>query len=116
MGHTPSPTPVNGDQVLDALAHRYRRIALSSLIERDERITLGELAENVAMGVEPARNARNGGLTERIAIQLHHYHLPKLAVLGLVEYEKNGHRMVRATSAGHDLEPLLTHEAIPESR
>lgn len=62
------------DAVFECLADRRRREVVAQLRDR-EAASLGELAENA------------DGRDERLALELHHRHLPKLADAGLVEYD-----------------------------
>jgi len=100
---TEVPTEFNLDRVHEILAHEYRRSTLTCLHERTERLSLEELAEYIAKDIEPAGNARYDELNERIRIQLHHSHLPKLAAGGFVEYDSETSHMVELTSDGREL-------------
>jgi hypothetical protein len=112
-----SASPVHDpDRVFGALAHRYRRSVLTALIERDERVPLAELAEHVATGGGPGGDARTVESTDRVAVLLHHVHLPKLDGFGLVDYDGEDDRSVELTPAGHAVEPLLSHELFDEPR
>lgn len=64
--------------------------------------SLGELAERIA-----ARNAEHHGDVERIAVALHHVHLPKLAAIGLVDYDP-GDRIVEARPELAHADPYLS--------
>lgn len=75
------------DQTLQLLADQHRRTVLLHLMENGkEPIALDELVREMR-----ERNlGRGDGQREpprRIATQLHHVHLPKLANGGLVEYD-----------------------------
>lgn len=110
MSSKPLSTTSHTSRVFAALAHQYRRVALSCLVEHDEWTTLDELAQYVAREVEPGGRAQNGELARGIAIQLHHAHLPKLEDAGLVEYGENSRRMVKVTAGGRDIETLVSEE------
>ncbi len=62
------------------LSERERQYAVHYLAENDVA-SLGELAESIARHGDVPDDA------ERIAVALHHSHLPKLATVGLVEYD-----------------------------
>lgn len=110
MSSKPLSTTSHTSRVFDALAHQYRRVALSCLVKHDEWTTLDELAEYVAMEVELRGRVQNGELARGIAIQLYHAHLPILENAGLVEYDENSRRLVKVTAGGRDLETLVSEE------
>jgi hypothetical protein len=72
------------DALFEILADDQRRHILTYLEERDEDVAaFSELIDHVA-------DERVGDPTddhERVAVRLHHAHLPKLADLDLVEYD-----------------------------
>ncbi|WP_336000655.1 DUF7344 domain-containing protein [Halorientalis halophila] len=75
-----------GDSTLDAcfelLAHRNRRLLLSTLAETgDDRLPLGVLTDQIV-------SKRVGAVDhESIVTELHHVHLPKLEAEGVLEYD-----------------------------
>jgi hypothetical protein len=84
-------------QAVDALEDPVRRQVLHDLDPEEGPVALSELAERLAspdvrsgaiIPTQP-RDAGPTGIdyTERVVIQLHHGHLPKLDDYGLVEYD-----------------------------
>lgn len=68
------------------LAAEHRRVALDILSERDAPVELEDLA-----GATAAREA-DGDIAdketvEKVALRLHHVHLPLLAQLGVIDYD-----------------------------
>ncbi|WP_224332990.1 DUF7344 domain-containing protein [Haloprofundus halobius] len=75
----------NWPQILSALSDQQCRRLLGYLHEKDgDIVSLGELTEYLAGG--EADSIEEFG-TDNVAISLHHIHLPKLANIGLVEYD-----------------------------
>jgi DNA-binding transcriptional ArsR family regulator len=71
------------DELFEVLADGHRRHALAYLADTDDGVAaFSELIEHVA-------DDSAGGSTdkERVAVGLHHSHLPKLADASLVEYD-----------------------------
>lgn len=87
---------------LDILGDPIRRQVLHDLDPEEGPVTLSDLADRVAnphvrgasavaVQSDDANDATATTVTsatERVAIQLHHVHLPKLADYGLVEYDR----------------------------
>ena len=71
---------------LSALEHEHRRIILQEL-EAESEATVDELAEAIT-GVE--RTSVDVREHERIKLDLHHRHLPKLSAVGLIDYDGGG--------------------------
>lgn len=73
------------------LAVKRRRLALAALEGRDGAVELQELAREVATreGIE----TEDGDAFERVAVTLHHVHLPKLAEAGILEYDPEARRV-----------------------
>jgi hypothetical protein len=74
------------DGALTAVADRRRRAVVRRLRARATGgATLEGLAESLAgtLGDDP----------DRVAVELHHRHLPKLDDLGVVEYDARSHRV-----------------------
>lgn len=97
---------VSVDRALDLLAERRRRYALYCLEDRDEPVSVDDLAAAVA------RMERDGdGISEdrcrRIELHLEHTHLPKADQTGLVEYDPTA-STVRLVDEPPAFEALLT--------
>ncbi|MBX0294039.1 DUF7344 domain-containing protein [Haloarcula nitratireducens] len=71
---------------IELLASRRRRTLLGLLVDADGAVTLGSLATAIA------QTERASGLgatpSHRIAVSLHHAHLPKLDAAGVVDYDR----------------------------
>lgn len=76
-------TERDGHRILSA---ERRRILLAVLADRSTPIGLEALAAAVGEEEEGADGVKPETV-ERIAITLHHNHLPKLAELGIVDYD-----------------------------
>lgn len=76
-------TVSNPDEMLRLLSDRYRRQILQILRKMPDRdVQLNELIDSLARGT-----TSNSERTDRIGVQLHHIHLPKLHEHGLIEYD-----------------------------
>lgn len=87
------------DAVLDALGHPIRREVLC-VLDSTPAVTRPQLVEQI-VGLDPRLEREPAG---RIAISLHHRHLPKLETANLVAVEDEG-RVVRR---GEHYLPLRT--------
>lgn len=91
------------DGVVDALADARRRAVLRTLFD-EESASLREVARGVARREHDGLPAE--GAVDRLKIALHHRHLPKLADVGLVEYER-GSRTVALTAEAASIRSVL---------
>lgn len=82
---SPPSTPV--DSLSELLADPHRRAALTCLAGRRAPVGLHALARQVLDSLGSARADSSAVDVERLAIALHHNHLPRLADSGLVEYD-----------------------------
>lgn len=82
------------DEMFGALAHRHRRRILSRLFERSPLDT-GEL---VPAGADDDDR-------ERLSVELHHCHLPKLDAEGFIEWDGEGE--VRRGPKFEAVEPFI---------
>lgn len=88
------------DGMIAVMADAVRKRLLSELASADDRRTLERLATDIAISPSNGRTEREDATAnERIAIALHHLHLPKLADHGLVEYDHRD-REARVTDKG----------------
>lgn len=98
------PLPV--DLIFDALSNERRQRALLHL-QHVERTTLVDLAEHVAAW---ENNTTIGSVTRearsRVYTGLYHSHVPRLADMGIVEYDRETD-MVSLTSAADAVVPYL---------
>lgn len=87
---TPSPTPQASndalDTVFDALSHPYRRRILTRLNDHNPRDEASFSTDSVADEVDD---------DERVAIDVHHRHLPKLAESGFIEWDREANVVTR---------------------
>lgn len=74
------------------LASERRRVALSVLAGRSTPVDLSELAATVAAR-ETDTDADDARAVERVAVALHHAHLPKLDDFGVVDYDPEARRV-----------------------
>ena len=75
------------------LASERRRIALDLLQGRTAPVDLTALAAGVAAR-EAGASAVDEGTIERVAVSLHHAHLPLMAGEGVLEYDADARRVV----------------------
>ncbi|WP_210424898.1 ArsR/SmtB family transcription factor [Halorussus halobius] len=89
------------DALFEALADQQRRRILAYLDDCEgDAATVADLTDGIAPGVDAASASSDSGddastgERERVATRLHHVHLPKLAEVGLVEFD-DGSGVVR---------------------
>ena len=92
------------DTVFDALAHSHRRAIISSLLERESGMTVDELVEDLL--AVPSPTADPGKAHSRVTVAVSHSHLPKLADMGLIEWDRD-QRFVEPTASLSTLRPVL---------
>jgi hypothetical protein len=76
----------------DLLSAERRRAALDVLADRSTAVALADLAVEVAereAGLDPT----NGDTVRRLEIELHHAHLPRMDDYGVVDYDRDTHRI-----------------------
>lgn len=74
------------------LAAERRRLVLTVLAERPPSVELEELTTEIAAR-EPGVDATDEETVERVALTLHHTHLPTLAEMGVVDYDLQTQRI-----------------------
>lgn len=74
------------------LASERRRVALEILTGRTDPVDLDDLAAGI-VGREDDVDAADEAAVERVAVQLHHMHLPKMAELGIIDYDPATNRI-----------------------
>jgi len=78
------------DACLRLVSNRHRRRVIHHLRhEATETTTVDELVDQLHSGDSPSKNGPPQD-REKLAIQLHHIHLPKLAVHGVVGFDHRG--------------------------
>ncbi|WP_440764988.1 DUF7344 domain-containing protein [Natronorubrum sp. DTA7] len=107
-------------RAFDLLADRRRRAVLEYLDDRDEPVSLIDLADHVTLeeqGLARGAIADCGdallGTRRRVRISLRHHHVPKLAAADVVESDLEANT-VSARDSGADL--LARLEATAEER
>lgn len=95
------------DAVFETLASERRRNALYVLYQSAGPLSVSTLAEEVA--------ELEGADAERVATALFHVHLPKLADIGVVEYDTDD-EAVRLTDLSERFRRYLTSAAEDERR
>lgn len=70
----------------ELLAVGRRRTTLDILADSNTPVELEELAATVAER-ENSQGIADKAIIERVAISLHHSHLPKMADLGIIDYD-----------------------------
>ena len=89
-GEMASTAELNESERHQLLGSERRRTTLEVLSRRLTPIGLDELAAAVA---ERETDASSEQHTERIRISLHHKHLPKMADMGVIDYDEESHRV-----------------------
>lgn len=85
----PSEHPIELDEVFGLLKNRRRRDVLRHLDENEADVRLGELAEQIAAReCEKSVSQINSQERKRVYVGLYQCHLPKLADVGAISYNK----------------------------
>ena len=78
------------DVIFELLKNRRRREVLSYLLEAEETVTLGELAEQIAAWENDTDvNALSSDQRKRVYVALYQTHLPKMDDAGIVDYDQD---------------------------
>ncbi len=78
------------DVIFELLKNRRRREVLSYLLETEQTVTLGELAEQIAAWENNTDiNALSSDQRKRVYVALYQTHLPKMDDAGIIEYDQN---------------------------
>ncbi len=78
------------DVIFELLKNRRRREVLAYLLESDETVTLGELAEQIAAWENDTEvSALSSDQRKRVYVALYQTHLPKMDDAGIVEYDQD---------------------------
>lgn len=85
-----SDEELSKDVIFELLKNRRRREVLAYLVETDDTVTLGELAEQIAAWEnETTVNALSSDQRKRVYVALYQTHLPKMDDAGIVEYDQD---------------------------
>lgn len=94
--------------VLELCQDRHRRIVLAVLASEDRSLTVRDLEKTILKYNHHASpTAVSEDESMRIRLSLHHVHLPKLAELSLVEYDRE-RGLVEPTARFDRLQPQLS--------
>ncbi|ELY48960.1 DUF7344 domain-containing protein [Natronolimnohabitans innermongolicus] len=78
------------DVIFELLKNRRRREVLAYLLESDDTVTLGELAEQIAAWENDTEvSALSSDQRKRVYVALYQTHLPKMDDAGIVEYDQD---------------------------
>ena len=91
-------TESNFDRVFDALGHQYRRRLLSTIDKAGTRDRDELFLKELTFGTDDR---------ERYTAQLVHVHLPKLAEMGYLEWDREGNTVTRGENY-NEVAPLIT--------
>lgn len=80
---------LSADERYDLLAAERRRLVVDALAERSAPVALDDLAEAVA------EREADESAAQRVAVSLHHVHLPLMADLGILDYDTGANRVDR---------------------
>lgn len=98
---------VSLDTVFDLLRKERRRYALYYLEQQEGRVSIEEVAEQVAKWEDDSPGDPAPGRYDRVELSLHHTHLPKTARADFIEYDsENGEINVHGTPT--ELDAVLT--------
>lgn len=115
---TPSPdadrhpgTALSEDALYEVLSARRRRETLHRLDEAGDGIELADLAERIALdGGSDGGRGSNSAAIQRIHVSLYHVHVPKLAAVNAVEFDRV-ERTVSLTGTGRAIVDRLAERA-----
>lgn len=88
----PRITDLPADERQSLLAVERRWLALDILMGKTTPVGLEELAAGIAAR-EDGSDAADEGTIERVAITLHHTHLPRMAEVGVLDYDPESRRI-----------------------
>ncbi|WP_247728445.1 DUF7344 domain-containing protein [Halovivax limisalsi] len=78
------------DVIFELLKNRRRREVLQYLLEAEETVTLGELAEQIAAWENDTTVAAlNSDQRKRVYVALYQTHLPKMDDAGIIDYDQD---------------------------
>ncbi|WP_290819100.1 ArsR family transcriptional regulator [Halovivax sp.] len=87
---SPEEEGLSKDVIFELLKNRRRREVLQHLLEREETVTLGELAEQIAAWENDTTvNALSSDQRKRVYVALYQTHLPKMDDAGIIDYDQD---------------------------
>ncbi|WP_049923640.1 DUF7344 domain-containing protein [Halopiger djelfimassiliensis] len=90
VGDSDADEQLSKDVIFELLKNRRRREVLTYLLEAEETVTLGELAEQIAAWENDTDvNALSSDQRKRVYVALYQTHLPKMDDAGIVEYDQD---------------------------
>ena len=102
------PEALAKDDLFHLLQNERRRRAVRYLLDEDESVDIGSIAEHIAALENDITVAElSSTQRKRVYVGLYQCHLPKLDEAGVVDYDKNRGTVTR-TALTDDLAPYLT--------
>lgn len=96
----PSEQCMSKDEVFEMLQNERRRRILRYLLEADDVMTIGELAERIAaVENDTSVAALNSTQRKRVYVALYQTHLPKMDSVGVIDYDRDRGRVRIAENA-----------------
>jgi hypothetical protein len=96
---TPDASVLELDEVFTALGHPRRRYLIYALSTRANDETLTEIARKLTAWEQDVRaDEVSEEDRRRVHASLYHSHVPKLADLGIIEYETDENIIIRASN------------------
>ena len=96
----PSERCMSKDEVFEMLQNERRRRILSYLLDADDVMTIGELAERIAaVENDTTVAALNSTQRKRVYVALYQTHLPKMDDVGVIDYNRDRGRVRIADNA-----------------
>lgn len=105
MSETTPPSDVAVDDVFELLSDERRRLVLEHLLRRPSPVSVPEVVDHLVTA-ELNGHDQAEELSSRIAVSLHHIHLPKLAAADLIDYDRE-RREVTLRESATAVEPHL---------
>ena len=86
------PDGLSESEVHELLADERRRLVLDSLAERSGAVDVAELAATVTKR-EDGSQAPDRATRKSVEADLHHRQLPRLADVGIIDYDRDSHEV-----------------------
>ncbi|MFC5973846.1 hypothetical protein ACFPYI_21190 [Halomarina salina] len=108
VAETAAPETLAKDDLFHLLQNERRRRAVQYLLEQDESVDMGSIAEHIAALENDITVAElSSAQRKRVYVGLYQCHLPKLDEAGVIDYDKNRGTVTR-TALTEDLAPYLS--------